>query len=103
MHLFAHLTEKEGRDLIHMTRNNNKHEFLEKVHSREFEKKLAKMVEKENFAQKNRVMLDVQRLNYVDKRRLAIDEAKMVDVLQHHEEFRDKFNQEIYTYDLIET
>ena len=59
MQLTAHLDEKESRDLIHLIKNNSRLRFLEQnVTKSQFKKELAALVEKENFAQKNRVILD---------------------------------------------
>ena len=88
MKIGSQLDENEFRSLIHLIRNNKKLDFLDRHHSNSKNKELAKQVEKENFEQKNRFRLDKRRLDYADKKRLAVDEKKMVDVLKHHDEFR---------------
>ena len=98
MSLFAHLTEEEGRILIHKIKNDKHLNTLKALHSGANERELAKIVEEENFNQKNRYRLDKMQLEFADKKRMAIDQSKLKEVLQHHDQFRTKFDDEIGTY-----
>lgn len=98
MPLFAHLTEEEGRILVHKMKNDKHLNTLRSLHSGQKEADLAKIVEEENFNQKNRYRLDKLQLEYADKKRMAIDQSKLKQVLQHHDQFRSKFDDEIGTY-----
>lgn len=69
MPLMAHLSEKEGKDMIHLLKNNKRLSYLKTLHSGEAETKLAKEVETENFKQKNRYWLETHQLDYADKTR----------------------------------
>lgn len=98
MPLFAHLTEEEGRILVHKIKNDKHLNVLRELHSGERLEELAKHVEEERFNQKNRYRLDKLQLEYADKKRMAIDQSKLKQVLQHHDQFREKFEDEVGTY-----
>lgn len=94
----AHLTEREGRDYIHLLKNNKRLNFLSEQHSGQTEIDLATLSEKENYLKKNQYRLDKLQLEYADKKRLAIDKTKLQEMLLHHDQFREKFDEEVGTY-----
>jgi len=62
------------------------------------EEELAKLSEEENYLNKNRYRLQKTTLDYADKKRMAVDEHKLKDVLRNQGIFRDRFNKEVGTY-----
>ena len=85
MPLFAHLSYEEGKSLVHLIHNNKRLDLLQALHSGQVEQELAKKVEEENFNQKNRYRLEKEKLDYADKKRMAIDSTKLKTVLAHHD------------------
>jgi len=52
--------------------------------------KLAKLSEEANFEQKNRYRLQKTKLDHADKKRMAVDESTLQDLLRNRKEFRMK-------------
>lgn len=106
MPLLNTLNEDEKRDLIHYMKNSNRKKednfFYNEVGIRkdedEFQKKLAKLSEEENYALKNRYRHQNKTMNYADKSRMPIDDSKVVDLLRFQGEFKHKIVKEIGTY-----
>lgn len=67
--------------------------------SNEMEEKISKVSEEERFNLKNRYRLQRSRLDFVDKKRLAVDQMKLKDVLKNQPTFRGRFQKEIGTYE----
>jgi SPX domain protein involved in polyphosphate accumulation len=59
---------------------------------------LAKLSEEENFNLKNRYRHENLTLNYADKKRMAIDDSKVVDLLRNQGAFKQKIVKELPTY-----
>lgn len=63
------------------------------------EKKLAKISEEEHFNQKNRYRLQRKTLDFAEKKRMPVDEAKLKDVLRNRTTFKNRIVDEIGNYD----
>lgn len=63
------------------------------------EERLAKISEEENFNKKNRYRLQRSTMDFAERKRMPIDEAKLKDLLRNQGEFKDRFNKEIGTYE----
>lgn len=81
-----------------MYQNNRRRDLLEHLHSGNKEIELARRVENELFDQKNRYRLEELKLNYADSKRMAIDSKKLTQVLNHHDQIREKFDTDVGTY-----
>ena len=75
MPLFAGLSSQEKVDLLHHIDNKSVGEWntLENLMSKDFEKKLAKIQEKESYLLKNRYRLDNETMRFADKKRMPVD------------------------------
>jgi hypothetical protein len=95
MPLLRNLTPAEQEAFIHKMRNSNRslgdqftNEILDEMTTQTIETKLAKLSEEENFNAKNRYRLQRTKLDYADKKRMPIDEAKLKDVLRNQSTFK---------------
>lgn len=105
MPLFKGLDEKETETLIHRLKSMNRKlgddftdALLTAQINREVEKKLAKVSEDANFDEKNRYRLEKTKLNYADKRRMAVDQAKIKEMLRNRTDMKLKIDEEIENY-----
>lgn len=71
----------------------------EKAESERKEKFLAKLSEESNYEIKNRFRFKKNTMNYADKRRMPVDDHKLVDMLRNQAEFRYRVNKEVPVYD----
>lgn len=105
MPLMSQLDEEEKRILMHKIQNKSRSrvndDIIHSMVSKEFETELAQISEEENFNLKNRYRTQMKTIDYADKSRLAVDEAKLRDVLKNQNSFRQKFNSEIGTYEEV--
>lgn len=72
--------------------------ILDELNLQSVEKKLAEISEEENFNNKNRYRLQRTKMDYAEKKRMPVDEQKLKDLLRNQGVFRDRFNNEIGTY-----
>ena len=93
--------EKEGRALIHLIKNNHGDNYLEQIHGRHIETKLAKISEKENFAKKNYYRLNKTKLQYIDPERMPIEKAKVADLFRNARDFKERFDKELGLHDFL--
>ena len=106
MPLLRSLSADEQEILLHKIRNSGRvlgdtvtGDLLNEMAYQTIEQKLAKLSEDENFNSKNRYRLQRTKLDYADKKRMPIDEAKLKDVLRNRPTFKVAIEQEIGTYD----
>lgn len=106
MPILSGLTRDEQYALIHKMKNQGrKHgdnftdELLTEMVFKYEEKKLAKISEEEHFNQKNRYRLQRKTLDFAEKKRMPVDEAKLKDVLRNRTTFKNRIVDEIGNYD----
>jgi hypothetical protein len=105
MPLLRGLSPIEQETLIHKIKNSNRvlgdsvtGDVLDEMTYQTIEQKLAKISEEENFNTKNRYRLQRTKLDYADKSRMPIDEAKLKDVLRNQPTFKVAIDNEIGNY-----
>jgi hypothetical protein len=105
MPVLRNLNEDEQRILLHKIRNAPRkgndlisESLLDQMSFQRVEKLLAQLSEDENYNAKNRYRLQKTTLDYAEKKRMPIDEAKLKDVLRNRGQFKHKMNEEIGTY-----
>lgn len=95
--IFIHLVKSKVRQEL----NNDKrrtNELVDKDCFSSLSEDLAKLSEEENFASKNRWLLNKKKLDYADKKKMPVDKSKVVDLLRHKNVFKKKMIDEIDTY-----
>ena len=105
MKVLACLDDDEKKSFIHLVKNQQTKNItpgqeadiraIKASCSDEFEKKLAQLSEKENYAAKNHYLLQKRVMRYGDKKRMAIDEKKVRDLLRHQHDFRAQIEDQI--------
>ena len=108
MPVLAGLTKDEQRALLHKISNESSssavagQEKLETIYDnivgKTLETELAKASEEANYDMKNRYRLNKKTLQYADKKRMPLDESKVVDLLRNQHIFRAKIHEEVGTY-----
>lgn len=105
MEVLKPLTEEEQRILIHKVQNSNRSKtfthqqlYLQSEMNNELEKQLAKLSEDENYNLKNRYRHQRRTMDWADKKRMPVDETKIVDMLKNQSEFRVRMDREIGTF-----
>jgi hypothetical protein len=99
MPMLAQLDNREQRDFIHMCQSeSHQGQWLDQLCSNVVEKELAELSEEENYAAKNQYVHNARKLQYMNKKRMPVDERKVKDMLQNQHIFRDKMNEQIGTY-----
>lgn len=98
MPVLRSLSKDEARTFMHKLRNTPRDPIVQSLMSKEVEIKLAKLSEDENFNLKNRYRHQRQTMDYADRKRMPIDESKVVDLLRNQGEFRERMDNEIGTY-----
>ncbi len=103
MPLLAQLNEKEKRSFVHMLQSeSSESQALNDLTTNRFEKELAQISERENYAIKNRYRHQRKTMDFADPKRMPIDESKVKDMLRNQHIFRDKMNSEIGTYQKLQ-
>jgi hypothetical protein len=87
--------EKEGRAFVHLLRNKFGDNYIDEIHGRHVETRLAEVSEKENFAKKNYYRLNKRKLQYVEPERMPIEKAKVADLFRNSRDFKERFNKEM--------
>lgn len=108
MPVFATLTEDEAEILIHMIQNKRTRELnnekrrrgtlIDDACSDAMKTRLARMSEDENFALKNAWYHNKKTMKFADKKKMPIDQRKVVDMLRHQNIFKHKIVSELDTY-----
>ena len=73
-------------------------QLMDNVCDDSFAKELAEISESENFKLKNRYMHNKKTMAFADKKRMAVDERSVRDMLRNSHIFRSKIEQEVPTY-----
>lgn len=95
--IFIHLVKSKARQELDNDKRRT-HELVDKDCFSTFTEDLAKLSEEENFASKNRWLLNKKKLDYADKKKMPVDKGKVVDLLRHKNVFKKKMIDEIDTY-----
>jgi|LauGreDrversion4_2_1035121.scaffolds.fasta_scaffold176363_3 hypothetical protein len=66
--------------------------LIDGIVSRNWEKTLAQISERENYALKNRYRFQKTTMDFADPKKMPIDESKVKDLLRNQHVFRDKMN-----------
>jgi len=107
MPVLAKLDQEESDILVHMMQNKNKtlnsaeqnsQTLIDMACSTKEKERLAKISEEQNFAAKNRYVLDQNLIKYGKKERMPIDAAKVKDILRNQHHVRTKINEDVGTY-----
>lgn len=100
MPLLRNLSEDEQQILLHKIRNSTRkgpeltsESLLDQMSFLRLEQSLAQLSEDENFNKKNRYRLQKTTMDFAEKKRMPIDEAKLKDVLRHKASFRYRINE----------
>lgn len=108
MPLLRGLSREEADALIHLIKNKRGNVgeestdlLLTSMVYNPLEEKLAKISEEAHFEQKNRYRLEKQKLQYADKKRMAIDEQKIKDILRNRADIRAEIESEIGNYETM--
>ena len=95
MPLLRGLSREEADALIHLIKNKrgnvgeeNTESLLTSMVFNPLEEQLAKIAEDAHFESKNRYRLEKKKLQFADKKRMAVDEQKIKDILRNRADFR---------------
>jgi len=101
------LTEEETEIFIHLVKSKNRNmnthaqrsmDLIDQACSNDLKTELAKISENENFAAKNRYMLDHERMKFADKKKMPVKASKVKDILRNQHVVRGKIEDEVTTY-----
>lgn len=95
--------ESEGRAFIHLLKNKLGDSYIEQIHGRHVETRLAEISEKENFAKKNYYRLNKTKLQFAEPDRMPIEKAKVADLFRNARDFKERFNKEMGLFDFLPT
>lgn len=107
MPVLSKLDAEEKQILIHLIKNKNRtinqsaqttNDLVDQACSDSLKTRLAKISEEQNFAAKNRYLLEKNLLKYGKKERMPIDQVKIKDILRNQNHVRGKIVEEIQTY-----
>ena len=108
MPLLRGLSREEADALIHLIKNKRGNVgeestdmLLTSMVYNPLEEQLAKISEEAHFEQKNRYKLEKEKLQYADKKRMAIDEQKVKDILRNRADIRAEIESEIGNYETM--
>ena len=93
--------EKEGRAFLHLIKSKFGDNYLEKIHGRHIETKLAKISEKENVAKNNYYRLNKTALQYAEPERMPIEKAKVADLFRNARDFKERFDKEMGLFEFF--
>lgn len=103
MPLLASLTPVEQRSLVHLIQSRSEADRLaDLTASKDIERQLAQVSEKENMAMKNRYRHQRQTMDFAEAKKMPVDERKVKDMLRNQHVFRDRMNAEIGTYQRLQ-